>query len=60
MELTLSQEAVHHGFHDVQLLLDAEVDKVGIEDDEVGWSKRAIVCEEKVCRIFGAVAEEIV
>ncbi len=34
---TLAQETVHGGLEDIELVLDGEVDKVGIEQDPVRW-----------------------
>ena len=37
----LGVEAVHHGLHHVQLVLHAEVDKVGVDEHVVGLQQRS-------------------
>ena len=36
----LGVEAVHHGLHHVQLVLHAEVDEVGVDENVVGLENR--------------------
>lgn len=44
---TLGIEAVHHGLDHVELVLNREVDKVGVDDDLVRRTQRLVVPEEQ-------------
>ena len=47
MEHTFSIEAIHHGLNYVQLILNGEVYKVGVDQDVVWGTKLAVVAEEE-------------
>lgn len=44
---TFSIETVHHAAHELELVLQTEVDEVGVDEDAVGRDERGVVCEEK-------------
>jgi hypothetical protein len=44
---TLGIQAVHHTTDELQLILEAKVDEVGINKNSVGWNKGRVVSEEK-------------
>jgi hypothetical protein len=53
----LAKQAVHTRLEDVQLVLDGEVDEVGIDEDAVGRTQGVIVSEEKTGRLLGTMWE---
>jgi len=44
---TLGVEAVHHAADEVELVLQAEVDEIGVDENAIGRYQGGIVCEEK-------------
>lgn len=44
---TLRVQAVHHPLHQVNLILDGEVDEVGVHENVVRWTERGVVLEEQ-------------
>lgn len=48
--LTFCVEAVHHTFHDIEAVLDAEVDKVRVEDNVKGRTKLRVVAQKERTR----------
>lgn len=44
---TLSVQAIHHGFDNVELVLDGKIDEVGIDKDLVRRSQGGIMFEEQ-------------
>lgn len=46
-DITFCAEAVHHAFYDVQLVLDGEVDEIGVNQDEIGRPQLVIVLEKQ-------------
>lgn len=49
-------QAVHHRLDQLELLLDAEVDEVGVDEDGVGGAERFVVLEEEGGGDLGARA----
>ena len=47
LSLTLCVETVHHAGDDVDLVLDGEVDEVGVDEDVVGRAELHVVLEEQ-------------
>ena len=45
--LTFGVQAVHHPANELQLILQAEVDEVGIDENAVGGHERSVVREEE-------------
>jgi phage gp29-like protein len=45
--LTFSQQAIHHGFNQLQLVLDGKVDKIGINQNMVWRTQSSIVFEKE-------------
>lgn len=45
--LTFCIQTIHHRLNNVQFGLDREIDKVGVNQDVVWWSKLSIVLEEQ-------------
>ena len=45
--LTFCIETVHHALHNVQLVLNGEVDEVGVNQNVVGWSQLCVILEEQ-------------
>lgn len=43
---TFRQQTIHHALHDIQLVLDGEVDKVGIDNHAEWRTERSVVFEE--------------
>ena len=44
---TLCIETVHHGLHHVQLVLDGEVDEVGVHQDVVRGAQLGVILEKQ-------------
>ena len=42
-----SVQAIHHGFNYVELILYGKIDKVGVDEDLVGWGEGGVVLEEE-------------
>jgi hypothetical protein len=53
----LAEEAVHAGLEDVQLVLDGEVDEVGVDEDAVGRTEGVVVREEEAGGLLGTAWE---
>lgn len=45
--LTFCIETVHHTANEFQLVLKAEIDKIGINEDTIRWHEGGVVCEEQ-------------
>lgn len=50
---TLRQHAIEHGFEQVELVDDAEIEEVGVDEDLVGGTQGGVVLEEQRCGGFG-------
>jgi hypothetical protein len=44
---TFGIQAIHHATNKLQLVLKAEIDKIGVDKDSVRWNKGRVVVEEK-------------
>lgn len=45
--LTFCVKTVHHALHDIQLVLNGEVDEVGVNENVVRWSQLCVILEEQ-------------
>jgi len=51
----LGVQAVHHSLHNVQLVLDAEVDEVRVQDDVIRRTQLGVVLEEQGGALLGGL-----